>query len=181
MSKEPGVFSEHIAPPLVGAAAGAAGGGLAGAAGGYGAGSLEEAALRHRYGKLEPKALAALVKKLPPKTKAVLMGALAVGGPAAMGGLTGGLSRNTDPYAARSAGSAAGGLGGLGLGYLLRTPGSPIASALKALALGGIGAGAGGVAGLAVGAGRRGKAEQKIRQMLEEAKASREGLREEGT
>lgn len=170
MSKEPGVFSEHVAPPLVGAGVGAAGGAGLGAAAGYGAGKLEDTA---------PRAVEALIKKLPSKSRAVLLGALALGGPAALGGFAGGLSRNTDPYAARTAGGVAGGLGGLGLGYLLRTPGSPISSLLKALALGTVGAGAGGMAGLAVGAGRRGKAEQRIRRLLEEAKASRQGLTEE--
>ena len=180
MSKEPGVFSEHIAPPLIGAGIGAAGGGLLGAAGGYGAISIEGALLQKRYGHLDPAAVTALVKALPSKTKAVLMGALAVGAPAGLGGLAGGVSRNTAPYAARTAGGVAGGVGGLGLGYLLRTPGSPVSSVVKALALGALGAGAGGMTGLSVGAARRGKAEQKVRQLLEEAKASRAGLQEEG-
>jgi len=180
MSKEPGVFSEYVAPPLVGAGVGAAGGGLLGAAGGYGASSMEGALLKHRYGHLDSAAVEALVKKMPSKAKAILMGALAVGAPAGLGGLVGGASRNTDPYVARTAGGVAGGLGGLGLGYLLRTPGSPVSSIAKALAMGVLGAGVGGAAGLSVGAARRGKAEQKVRQLLEEAKLSREGLQEEG-
>jgi hypothetical protein len=177
MSKEPGVFSEYIAPPLVGAGAGGLGGAALGAAGGYAGGSLREVVLRH-LGKTNPAGIEAVIKTLPPKTKAVLLGALLTGAPAALGGLVGGLSRNTDPYAARTAGGIAGGLGGLGLGYLMRVPGSPISSLLAAMAMGGLGAAAGGMAGLGVGAARKGKAEQRIRQLLEEARVSREGLKE---
>jgi len=180
MSKEPGVFSEYISPPLAGAAGGAALGGALGAAGGYGAGSLKETALRHYFGSTDPASVETIIKKLPPKTRAIILGALAVGVPAAAGGFTGGLSRSTDPYAARTAGGVAGGIGGLSLGYLLRVPGSPISSLLRALAMGAAGVGAGGAAGLAVGTTRRGKAEQRLRKLLEEARYGRTKLTEEG-
>jgi hypothetical protein len=177
--KKPSSFREHIAPPLIGAGAGLAAGGALGAAGGYATGSVEEALLRHRYKGADPKALEMVIKSLPPKTRSILLGALVTGGPAALGGLVGGMSRNTDPYSARTAGGIAGGVGGLGLGYLLRTPGSPATSVLKALALGALGTGTGGMAGLAVGSTRKGLAESRMRQLLEEAKAGRQQLTEE--
>ena len=174
--KKPSAFKEHIAPPLIGAGAGLAAGSALGAAGGYGLGSVEETLLRHRYKGADPKALEMVIKSLPPKTRAILFGALLAGGPAALGGLAGGMSRNTDPYSARTAGGIAGGAGGLGLGYLLRTPGSPGTSVLKALAMGTLGAGMGGMTGLAVGSARKGLAESRMRQLLEEAKTSRQQL-----
>jgi hypothetical protein len=178
--KKPSAFREHMAPPLVGAGAGLAAGGALGAAGGYVLGSIEENLLRHRAKGADPTALAAVIKSLPPKARSVLLGALIIGGPAALGGLAGGISRNTDPYSARTAGGVAGGVGGLGLGYLLRTPGSPVASAVKALAMGALGAGAGGMTGLAVGSTRQGLAERRMRRLLEESKASRTQLTGEG-
>jgi hypothetical protein len=178
--RKPSAFQEHFAPPLIGAGAGAVGGGLLGAGGGYLAGSTEEALLRHRYKGADPKALEAVIKSLPPKTRTILLGALLAGGPAALGGLVGGMNRNTDPYAARTAGGIAGGVGGLGLGYLLRTPGSPATSALKALAMGALGAGAGGITGLAVGSTRQGLAERRMKDLLEQAKVSRQQLTGEG-
>jgi hypothetical protein len=178
--KKPSAFQEHFAPPLVGAGAGLAAGGALGAAGGYALGSAEETLLRHRYKGADPKALALVIKSLPPKTRSILLGALLAGGPAALGGLVGGMSRNTDPYTARTAGGIAGGVGGLGLGYLLRTPGSPMTSALKALAMGALGAGTGGMTGLAVGSTRQGLAEKRVHKLLEEAKTSRTRLEEDG-
>lgn len=178
--KKPSAFREHMAPPLIGAGAGLAAGGALGAAGGYALGGTEEALLRHRYKGADPAALAAVIKSLPPKTRSILLGALIVGGPAALGGLAGGISRNTDPYSARTAGGVAGGVGGLGLGYALRTPGSPVTSAIKALAMGALGAGAGGMTGLAVGSTRQGLAERRMRKLLEEAKTSRTRLEEDG-
>jgi hypothetical protein len=177
--RKPTAFQEHVAPPLIGAGAGAVGGGLLGAGGGYLAGSAEETLLRHRYKGADPKALEAIIKSLPPKMRTILLGALLTGGPAAIGGALGGMSRNTDPYAARTAGAVGGGLGGLGLGYLLRTPGSPVMSVLKALAMGALGAGAGGMTGLTVGSARKGLAEGRMRQLLEEAKMNRQQLTED--
>jgi hypothetical protein len=178
--KEPGAFAEYGAPPLIGLGAGAGVGGALGAAGGYGAASLRGAALRNLAGSADKTALEQVIKTLPSKTKAILLGALLVGAPAGIAGGVSGATRNVDPYSARTAGGVAGGLTGLGLGYLLRTPGSPAASLIKALGMGALGTGAGALTGLSVGATRRGLADQKIRRLLEESRNAREGLVEEG-
>jgi hypothetical protein len=55
-----------------------------------------------------------------------------------------------------------------------------MSSAIKALAMGALGAGAGGMTGLAVGSTRQGLAERRMRKLLEEAKTSRTRLEEDG-